>query len=231
MSKYYWLKLDRNFFKRHDIRIVEDMPNGKDYVLFYMKMLLESIDHEGSLRFSETIPYNEQMLATITNTNIDIVRAAMKIFTQLKMIEVLDDSTIFMTEVNGMIGSAANNSNAIRQQRFRDKQKTAELPSVTKNNACVTPGVMNNNESKSKIIDKDIEIESDIDFYKKPDFVPPTIEEVCKYCEQRHNNINPQLFIDYYTAKGWYVSSGCKMTDWKACIRAWENNQKTADYN
>ena len=30
-KRYYWLKLKRDFFKRHDIRIIEDMPNGKDY--------------------------------------------------------------------------------------------------------------------------------------------------------------------------------------------------------
>ena len=79
-KKYYWLKLKRDFFKRHDIRIIEEMPNGKDYVFFYLKMLLESVDHEGSLRFSDTIPYNEQMLSVVTNTNIDIVRSAMKLF-------------------------------------------------------------------------------------------------------------------------------------------------------
>ena len=45
-KKYYWLKLKRDFFKRHDMRIIEVMPNGKDYILFYLKMLLESIDHE-----------------------------------------------------------------------------------------------------------------------------------------------------------------------------------------
>ena len=75
-GKFYWLKLKRDFFKRHDIRIIEGMPNGKDYVLFYLKLLCESVDHEGNLRFSEQIPYNEQMLSTITDTNVDIVRNA-----------------------------------------------------------------------------------------------------------------------------------------------------------
>ena len=56
---------------------------------------------------------------------------------------------------------------------------------------------------------------------KKNIFLPPTIEEVYDYCESRHNGINPQLFIDYYTAKGWKG-----IYDWKAMIRAWENNQK-----
>ena len=56
-KKYYWLKLKRDFFKRHDIKIIEAMPNGKEYSLFYLKLLCESVDHEGSLRFSEQIPW------------------------------------------------------------------------------------------------------------------------------------------------------------------------------
>lgn len=155
-GKYYWLKLKRDFFKRHDIRIVEEMTNGKEYILFYLKLLCESVDHEGGLRFSNQIPYNDEMLATITNTNIDIVRSAVKIFTELQMMDVLDDGTIFMNEVAGMIGSAANNDNANRQRRYRERQKTEEplqlrYDSVTKNN-----------ESKSKSKRKSIDIEKDI---------------------------------------------------------------------
>ena len=40
-ERYYWLKLKRDFFKRHDIRVIEDMPNGKEYVLFYLKLMVE----------------------------------------------------------------------------------------------------------------------------------------------------------------------------------------------
>ena len=29
-KRFYWLKLKKDFFKRHDIRIIEAMPNGKD---------------------------------------------------------------------------------------------------------------------------------------------------------------------------------------------------------
>lgn len=118
-NKYYWLKLKRDFFKRHDIRIIEEMPNGKDYILFYLKMLLESIDHNGELRFNDTIPYNEQMLSVITNTNIDIVRAAMKVFIQLGMIEIFDDETIYMREMQTMIGSESASAERVRKHRER----------------------------------------------------------------------------------------------------------------
>ena len=117
-KKYYWLKLKRDFFKRHDIQIIEQMPNGKDYLLFYLKMLLESIDHDGALRFSETIPYNEQMLSIVTNTNIDVVKAAMKLLIELGMVEIFDDNTIYMNEVKRMIGSAVDSDTANRQRRF-----------------------------------------------------------------------------------------------------------------
>ena len=119
-QKYYWLKLKRDFFKRHDIRIIEEMPNGKDYVLFYLKLLLESIDHEGSLRFSDTIPYNEQMLSVVTNTNIDIVRAAMKLFIDLNMMSICDDQTIYMTEVEKLIGSESKWAEKKRLQRAKE---------------------------------------------------------------------------------------------------------------
>lgn len=104
-KKYYWLKLKQDFFKQHEIRIIEEMENGKDYILFYLKLLVESISHSGHLRFSETVPYNDKMLGTITNTNVDVVRSAIKIFTELNLMEMLDDGTIYMKETEKMIGN------------------------------------------------------------------------------------------------------------------------------
>ena len=64
-KRYYWLKLKKDFFIRHDIRILEAMPNGTNYSLLYLKLMVESIDHEGYLRFSDKIPYTAEMLSTI----------------------------------------------------------------------------------------------------------------------------------------------------------------------
>lgn len=130
-GKYYWLKLKRDFFKRHDIRIIEKMPNGKDYVLFYLKLLLESIDHEGSLRFNDVIPYNDDMLSAVTDTNIDIVRSAMKLFIGFNMIEVLPDDTIYMREVERMIGSETKAAERKRKSREKQLLLEAECDNVT----------------------------------------------------------------------------------------------------
>lgn len=151
-KKYYWLKLKRDFFKRHDIRIIESMPNGKDYILFYLKLLLESIDHEGHLRFSDSIPYNEQMLSVITNTNIDTVRSAMDIFIGLEMIEIQDDKTIFMAEVDKLIGGETKWA----EYKRKSVKKKDDVP------------LLENFQTNSK--DVPIEIEEDIETDKDTEF-------------------------------------------------------------
>ena len=150
-KKYYWLKLKKDFFKRHDIRIIEESPNGKEYILFYLKLLLESIDHEGELRFNETIPYNEQMLSVITHTSVDIVREAMKIFIDFNMMEILDDETIYMSEVLKLTGCESNSAERVR--KHREKQKTLQ---------CNTVETKCNTEKEIEIRDKSIDKEYNI---------------------------------------------------------------------
>ena len=167
-KKYFWLKLKRDFFKRHDIQIIEAMPNGKDYILFYLKLLCESVDHEGRLRFSEQIPYNEHMLSTITNTNIDIVRAATKVFTELGMMEMLDDGTLFMLDTQKMVGSASQDdhtreSTRLRVQAFRERKKQALIEEKRYSNATC------NGE-----IEKEIDIDKEKDIEKEHKKTVPT---------------------------------------------------------
>ena len=169
-KRYYWLKLKRDFFKRHDIRIIEAMPNGKDYILFYLKLLCESVDHEGKLRFSESIPYNEDMLATITNTNVDVVRSAIKIFTELNMMEIMDDGTYYMNEVERMIGSETYWAEKKRLQR--DNKRLIEDNEGTMSSE-IGQSPTCPSKSKRKSIDKDIEIEKDTEIEtEKRDRIP-----------------------------------------------------------
>ena len=149
-KRYYWLKLHRDFFKRHDTRIIESMDNGKDYLLFYLKLLVESIDHEGTLRFSTTIPYNESMLATITNTNIDIVRSALKVLKELGMLEVMDDDTLYMTTVESMIGSEVDSAKRVRAHR--EKQALLQCNgAVTNSNTELEIDIEKDKEKKERL--------------------------------------------------------------------------------
>lgn len=57
-------------------------------------------------------------------------------------------------------------------------------------------------------------------------FRPPTVEEVQTYCTERGNSVNAEAFVDYYAARGWCLSNGVKVKDWRACVRTWENRDK-----
>ena len=181
-KRYYWLKLEKDFFKRHDIRIIEGMPNGKDYIIFYLKLLCESTSHEGYLRFSETIPYNESMLSTITNTNIDIVRSAIKVFTELQMMTIYDDGTIYFKQVEKMIGSETGS--AIRKREYRETQKAINGTNVGQ---CLL------DIEKEKEIDIELDIEKEKNIIKKENEAIGTLEQLmCELEEMKGKILTPK---------------------------------------
>lgn len=59
---------------------------------------------------------------------------------------------------------------------------------------------------------------------KKKNFEPPTLEEVTEYINSNNYHVNPEQFIDYYQARGWYLTKNRRVTDWKACVRTWVRN-------
>ena len=221
-KRYYWLKLKRDFFKRHDIQIIEDMPNGKEYILFYLKLLCESVDHDGTLRFSEQIPYNENMLATITRTNVDIVRAAIQVFTGLNMMEIMDDGTYFMREVHKMLGSETEWAEKKRQYRLSLAAGQTEDIERTMSD-----------KSKSKSIEKEIENippKSPKGGKGKP-FSPPTREDVRAYAKERNSAVDPDEFFDFFDAGNWIDSKGNQVRSWKQKFITWEKFAKEGGGN
>lgn len=83
-----------------------------------------------------------------------------------------------------------------------------------------------NNENNEKNIDRGASLKAP-PADKPPNsqrFTPPSVEEVRAYCEERHNGIDPQRFVDFYEAKGWMLGKN-KMKNWKAAVRTWEQRE------
>ena len=51
-------------------------------------------------------------------------------------------------------------------------------------------------------------------------FSPPSLSEISEYVSTNGYSIDPQQFIDHYTANGWMIGKN-KMKDWKAAARNW----------
>lgn len=61
---------------------------------------------------------------------------------------------------------------------------------------------------------------------KRTTFQKPTIKEIQSYCYERNNGISGQEFYDFYEARGWKLTKGVAMVDWKAAVHTWEKNQR-----
>lgn len=194
-GKFYWLKLQKDFFKTSKMKIILSLPNGKEFALLYMQMLLESVDHNGELKLEDDLPYTKELLAVVTNTKLETVQKAIEKFEEYKMLDVNDEGVFVMREVESMTGSASDNANANRQRRHREAKKTENTDSVVTNDnddvtgsvtKChtmrykmshdalqnVTGGVTNDNESKSKSKNKSIDIDIEKDIKKENDISP-----------------------------------------------------------
>lgn len=154
-KKRYWLKLEKNFLQSRFIKIIKNMPNGNDYILFYLALMLESIETVGHLRFTELVPYNENMLSALTDTNVDIVRSAMKLFSELGMLTILQDGTIFLPEVPKLTGNESESAERVRL--FREKKRQEALQCNIDVTKC--------NDNKEKDIQEDIQQQEE---YKNP---------------------------------------------------------------
>lgn len=101
------------------------------------------------------------------------------------------------------------------QQTEQEGTKGTDNDTVTVNgNVNVTGNVINNRGNSDESPSKKTVTR----------FVPPTVEEVQAYCNERGNRVNPEAFVDFYSAKGWMVGKN-KMKDWKAAVRTWEKSE------
>lgn len=139
-KRNWWLKLPENFYEKDEIKMIESLPNGTEYINFYFKILLKSLSNDGKLMFKETIPYSPEMLSGITNTPIATVTYAIDLFKKLKLIDVIDGDTLYMIELEKMTGSETQWAVSQRAKRAKkevvgqseDKCETKEVHCTTR---------------------------------------------------------------------------------------------------
>ena len=171
-KRYYWLKLDENFFEDDTITWLEEQENGKDYVLFYLKLALKSLKDDGRLiRYvgEKLIPYDVRALSKLTNTPVDTVAVAMKTFLDLGLVEKLESGEIYLSLINELVGTETDVAKRVRKHRAKknllnDTNEQSTLHEVTKNDdslQCNSGVTKSNTEYRDKSLE--LELEKDID--------------------------------------------------------------------
>ena len=164
-KKYYYLKLKEDFFDSPEIKVLESMPNGYKYSNLLLKLYLKALKFDGALRLNEYIPYNVEMISAVVGMDIDTVRVAFDLFKKLKLVEILNDGTIYMLEIQNFIGKSTTEADRKRNYRKRieeEKTKLIENGQMSGQMSLKCP----DKTPPEKEIEKDIDIEKDINIEK-----------------------------------------------------------------
>ena len=224
-KKYYYLRLKDNFFDGDELKILESMKDGYLYSNILLKLYLRSLKNDGKLVVNDRIPYNAEMLASVTGHQIGTIKQALSIFKDLGLIDVLENGAIYMLDIQNFIGRGS--SEADRKREYRQRIETDRTNVQTK--------VREISEKSPPEIElelkKEIKIEKEIDSSastttKRKRFEKPTLSEIKAYCIERGNKVDAQHFFDYYESNGWRVGKN-SMKNWQAAVRTWEKNSYT----
>ena len=221
MAEVKWIKIVTDIFNNKKIKQIDAMPDADSILVIWFKLLClaGNINESGLIILTKDLAYTEEMLATEFRKPINTVRLALKTFESFDMIELVDNIYCISNwekyqNIEGL--EKIREQTRLRVEKHRNKQKL--LPC----NVTVTHSNATDIE-----LDRDIDKELDKSYIadKPHKFKPPTLDEVTIYCKERNNSVNPQQFIDHYTANGWFRGK-TKIKDWKACVRTWEKNEK-----
>lgn len=93
MADVKWVKLMVNVFNNRKIEQIEVMPDGDGIIVIWFKLLClaGSINDDGCIYFTADIPYTDEMLATQFRRPMALVRLALRVFSQFRMIEIVDN--------------------------------------------------------------------------------------------------------------------------------------------
>ena len=241
-KRFYWIKLKSSMLTSKTIDFLMSQKNGANYVVLYQMLCLLTINSNGELvdYIGEcVIPFDENKIQRETKYfNIDTIRVALELYKRLGLVYIQENGMLKIANFEELIGSESKSAEKVRKWREEKAKRLHCNQNVTEmlpdcNQECNQNVRQEYRDKSIEYRDKSIDSSSNINITppeqlnsgEKEDsqkrFSKPTIEEVRAYCLERKNNVDPEQFVDFYSAKGWKVGNS-PMKDWKACVRTWE---------
>ena len=133
MAEIKWIKLSVNMFDDEKIKLIRTLPDGEKIVMIWVQMmcLAGKINDGGSVYMGQNLAYSDEMLATIFNQPLNVVRAALSTLHNFEMIDISDNGVIDILNwekhqnIDGMERIQAQNRE--RKRRFDLRKKVKEL--------------------------------------------------------------------------------------------------------
>ncbi|MBS2764340.1 phage replisome organizer N-terminal domain-containing protein [Bacillus licheniformis] len=156
MAEVKWIKLSTQMFEDEKIKLIEQMPEADTILIMWVKLLAQAgkTNASGYIYLSKNIPYTDEMLATIFNRPLPIVRMALQTFQRFGMIEV--DENRFISITNWEKHQNIDAMDKIREDtrkrvaKHRAKQKALKLSSPSNVTCNVTVTESNETEEEEE---------------------------------------------------------------------------------
>ena len=120
---YYWLKLKEGFFDSKYIKALRARENGDKMTIVYLSMQLRALKTDGMLKYTEIMPSFEEEIALDINESVEVVKSTLEQLKQLNLIEVWDNSTVYMVCKQELLDYGSETATAERMRKSRSKQK------------------------------------------------------------------------------------------------------------
>lgn len=177
MSKrYYWLKLQKDFFIQPKIKKLRKIAGGDTYTIIYLKMQLLSLSNGGKLFFDGIEESFSEEIALTIDEDPDNVKVTVQYLLSQGLIEPCSETEFLMTETQSLICSESESA-----ERVRASRKNKALQCNTNVTEC------NNNVQKCNTdIDIDIELDNRDRVRDKTDskisyqLIADTFNDICK---------------------------------------------------
>ena len=131
---YFWLKLDKNFFKNLAIKQALRMPGGKDMIIVYQMLMLESLVTDGVIYYEGMLPTLEKELAVRLDVKEEDIQMTLAYFKNVGLVQVDDSNNAEMLQVPALIEQETDWARYKREQR-----RTLKLDNVQRvSNGCPT---------------------------------------------------------------------------------------------
>lgn len=120
--RYYWLKLQKDFFTNKWVKKLKKLPGGYEYTVIYLEMMLMSIENNGYIYFDGVEKTFDEEIALTIGEDIDAVRITIDFLERAGLIvRGSDDDQFALPEVQENIGSETDG--AVRSRRFRERHR------------------------------------------------------------------------------------------------------------
>jgi len=124
-KRYFWLKLQEDFFKSKRIKKLRKIAGGDTYTIIYLKMQLLSIKNKGILEYTGLEPSFAEEIALDLDEAVDDVTITINYLLTSGLMETSDNIEYMLPFAVNNVGSESDS--AERMRRFREKNDKTSL--------------------------------------------------------------------------------------------------------